>query len=89
MNIAPVCSGTADPGSIPANSYVDVTVTFPFTFESTPNVVVGMNSNSTASVMGGFAVSVASRTTTGATFRVFNNTSGAREPNLFWIATQN
>lgn len=87
MKMAAVCSGTADAGSVAANSYVDVEITFPFTFSSTPKVVVGLWSSSTSATLGGISVAVASRTTTGAVLRVFNNTSGARSPDMFWIAT--
>ena len=89
MKMAPVCSGNVDPGSVPKNSYVDVSVTFPFTFSSTPNVVATLVSTSTASGLGGLLVAVYSRSTTGATFRIFNNTDTGRSPDIMWIATQN
>lgn len=89
MKMAAVCSGYADPGAIAANTYVDKTITFPFTFESTPNVVACLFSSATSSTFGGFAISVVSRTTTGATIRIFNNTGTQRSPDIFWIATQN
>ena len=89
MKMAPVCSGKANPGTVNTNTYADVSVTFPFTFESTPNVVVGFDSTSTAAAFGKCSVSVCSVTTTGATFRVFNADAYNRSPDVIWIATQN
>lgn len=69
-----------------ANSYKDFTVSFGHTYSSAPNVVVGFYSTSTASGFGGLSCAVNSKTTTGCTIRVFNNTSTGRAPGVEWIA---
>lgn len=81
-----ICSGSIASTSVAANSYTDVSVTFPFTFSSAPNVVVGLNSTSTAGALGSISVAVTSRTTTGCTIRFFNAGSASRSPAAYWIA---
>ena len=70
----------------PANSYKDFTVTFPFTYPSTPHVIPGMYSTSTSPTLGSIQVAVYSISTTGATIRVFNNTNSSRSPGFYWLA---
>lgn len=80
-------SGQTDTISATANSYVDVTVTFPSAFEQEPNVVVGFMSTSTAAKFGLLTCAAHSITTTGFKVRVFNADTGNRTPRVFWIAT--
>lgn len=70
----------------PANAYTDFAITFPRAFNGTPVVTVTIETNSTGVTMGSFMASAHSRTTTGFTLRVYNNTSTLRTPALMWIA---
>lgn len=72
--------------TVPANSYVDVPVTFNRTFTTAPNVVVSFESASTAGAMGGLSCGAINITQTGFTIRAFNNTSSQRAPAVQWIA---
>lgn len=73
--------------TVAAGSYTDITVSFGKTFSSTPNVVVGFYSTSTAGTFGRCCCSVHSITTTGCKIRFFNGDSSARQPSFYWIAT--
>lgn len=78
-------------GLVPAfdctgSSYTDVEVTFSSEFSSTPIVVATFNSASTNVGMGNVSILIASRTTTGFTIRVANNTSTTFKPSIFWVA---
>lgn len=70
----------------PANSYRDFTVSFGHTYATAPDVIVGMYSRSTSPTMGSIQADVYSTTNTGATIRVFNDTSSERSPGFYWIA---
>lgn len=70
----------------PANSYRDFTVSFGHTYATAPDVIVGMYSRSTSPTMGSIQADVYSTSQTGATIRVFNDTSSERSPGFYWIA---
>lgn len=78
-------------GNTAAGSYVDVAVTFPAAFAegTTPAVVVGFASASTAGTFGrcSCAVVTGTVTNTGFTLRFFNGDSSNRNPGFVWIAT--
>ena len=76
--------------SVGANTYVDVGVTFSPTMKSTPNVIVGLRSDSTAGAIGSISVAVltGSVSTTGFTCRIFNAGSATRAPGANWIAME-
>ncbi len=69
-----------------ANSYRDVTISFGHTYSTTPTVIASMYSTSTSPTMGSIQVAVYSVSTTGATIRIFNNTSSGRSPGFYWLA---
>ena len=67
-------------------TYTDVTVSFNFTFPSTPRVVGTLYSSSTAYKFGQVTLAVKSVSTTGCVFRVFNADTESRTPNISWQA---
>lgn len=75
--------------SVAANSYADKSVKFSKAFSSTPTVVVGLDSASTAAAIGNMTVSVTSVSATEFTARIFNAGSSGRSPGFFWIAVPN
>ena len=74
---------------VAANSYVNKSVTFAKAFSSTPPVVAGMDSASTAATIGNITVAVTTVSATGFTARIFNAGSTGRAPGFFWIAVPN
>ena len=89
MNLMPMCSGYITSTSIEAGKYVDVDISFPFAFTTVPEIVLGLVSTSTESLVGSVSVAICARSTTGATVRFFNNSSGTRAPGCSWLATIN
>ena len=75
--------------NVAANSYTDKSVTFSKAFSSTPTVVAGMDSASTAAALGNITVSVTTVSATGFTARIFNAGSTGRSPGFYWIAVPN
>ena len=75
-----------DLGEVSSNSTKDATVTFNRTFSEPPNVVVCLESSSTAYGFGRVMCGVHSITTTGCKVRVFNADTGGRSPYIQWIA---
>ena len=77
-------------GNLASGSYRDVAVTFPYAYPSgtTPVVVVGFDSASTAGNFGRCccAVLTGSVTNTGFTLRWFNGDSGNRDPGFAYVA---
>ena len=71
---------------MPANSYLDIPVTFDEPFDDTPVVIAGLNSTTTASAIGSMSVASINVTASGFTIRVFNDATTARAPALRWIA---
>lgn len=78
--------GSTQPVSVPAGSYKDVAVTFGATFKAVPTVMAVLYSTSTSSDLGSFMVSPINITARGFTARIFNNSSSARTPAVYWIA---
>ena len=82
-------SGTVAPSStgVAAGSASDLrSVTFPTTYDSVPNVVVGFSSTTSAGGFGRCSVAVNSISATGFTYRIFNGDTTARNPGIYWIA---
>lgn len=73
--------------SVPAQSYVDYTITFPVAFKGTPTVIPAFSSASTAHSFGRATLSAHSITKSGCKIRVFNNDTTSRQPDVLWIAT--
>lgn len=73
--------------SVPAQSYVDYTVTFPVAFKGAPTVIPAFSSTSTAHSFGRATLSAHSITKSGCKIRVFNNDTTGRQPDVLWIAT--
>ena len=80
--------GTTEAISVSGGSYTDKTITFSPEFDSAPTVVCCLNSTSTSGDIGGLSVAVYSVTSSGATLRLFNYTSGTRIPAINWIAAK-
>lgn len=78
--------GTIATTSVSANSYTDVSVTFPKAMSGTPIVVCSVVSTSTAGAIGSITAAVTRTSTTGFTCRIFNAGSTARTPAVNWIA---
>lgn len=79
-------SGTLTGAAVAASSYIDLPVTFHKTFTTIPTVVVGFLSDSTGYDMGSLSCSAHSRTLTGCTVRIYNNSTSERKPYIQWIA---
>lgn len=73
--------------SVPAQSYVDYTITFPVAFKGVPTVIPAFSSTSTAHSFGRATLSAHSITKSGCKIRVFNNDTTGRQPDVLWIAT--
>ena len=73
-------------GTIPANSYQDIPITFSSAMAGSPAVICSMVSTSTSPTMGSIAVSPINVSASGFTCRVFNNTSNPRAPGCEYIA---
>ncbi len=73
--------------SVPAQSYVDYTITFPVAFKDVPTVIPAFSSTSTAHSFGRATLSAHSITKSGCKIRVFNNDTTGRQPDVLWIAT--
>ena len=76
-------SGTT---TIPANGYLELSVTFDPAFSAVPNVVVGFVSDSTAGAFGECSCAAYDIKKTGFRIRAFNNGSSNRVPGFQWIA---
>lgn len=87
-NIDWMCCGAAVLESLPANSYADVTITFPSTAPSaTPRVVANVRATSTAQNRSQIIPVHAAYSATGSTIRVFNNSSTTfTSVTINWIA---
>lgn len=85
--IPDIASGTSAAQQVAALSYLDVTITFPFTFKSAPVMSLTLNSTSTAGAIGQMSAAVYSVSTTKCVVRIFNGGSAARSPGLHWTAT--
>ena len=80
--------GRIEGTTVAANAYVDVAVSFGVDMDAVPNVVCGVDSNSTAGAIGNItaAVLTGSVTVSGFTCRIFNAGSSSRIPAVQWIA---
>ena len=83
--------GSTQAGTTPqfltaANSYQDISVTFPTPFASAPIVVVGFVATSTAGGHGKLCCTAHDITRTGFIVRVLNGDSSKRRPFVSWIA---
>lgn len=87
-NVSWMCCGAAVVASLPANSYADVTITFPSTAPSaTPRVVANVRATSTAQNRSQIIPVHAAYSATGSTIRVFNNSSTTfTSVTINWIA---
>ena len=85
-NTPEIRTGYESVGSIPANSYTDVPITFGSTMGGTPRVFVDLVSTATTPTIGSFHACAISASTTGFTVRIFNNTSSARSPAIRYVA---
>lgn len=85
-NMPEIRYGYVSAGSVPANAYVDVPITFGSPMKGTPYVFTNMASSSTSPTMGSFETSAIDPSKTGCTVRVFNNTSSARTPGIRYLA---
>lgn len=72
--------------TVPANGYVDHTISFGHTYQSAPMVLTSLISTSTGADFGQITIAVQARTTTGATIRIFNASSTNRTPGFIWLA---
>jgi len=73
-------------GNTASEQYKDGTVTFDSSFENSPVVVIGFDSQSVAGTFGRCAVSVVETSATGFKFRFFNGDASNRNPGFKWIA---
>ena len=80
--------GRIEGTTVAANAYVDVAVSLGVDMDAVPNVVCGVDSNSTAGAIGNItaAVLTGSVTVSGFTCRIFNAGSSSRIPAVQWIA---
>lgn len=86
IGLPQIRKGYADLGSVSANSYKDVTVTFDSALPGKPAVLCSMVSTSTSPTMGSISVSPIYVSASGFTCRVFNNTSNPRSPGVEYLA---
>ena len=86
-SVSQIDSGYVNATPCDANGTKDVSVEFDVEFSSVPQVV-GLSTNSTASVYGNISVAVVSTSRSGFTLRFFNSNSGPREPSARWIAVE-
>ena len=86
VRVLGVQTGKVSGASVSASSYADFEVNFDKAYEKAPIVLVGFQSTSSGSGMGGMSCSTYSTSRTGAKFRVFNADTSGRNPNLIWIA---
>ena len=84
----PVVMGREGGHSTPAGEYVDVPISYGYTFSSPPLVFITTYSASGDPDYGDIAVQVinGSRTTTGCTVRIINGSDSTRSPGFAWIA---
>ena len=85
-NMPEIRYGYVSAGSVPANTYVDVPITFGSPMKGTPYVFTNLVSSSTSPTMGSFETCAIDQSNTGCTVRVFNNTSSTRTPGFRYLA---
>lgn len=68
-----------------ANSYTDITITLPIMTIATVWANITMQSTSSSATMGSITLAINSFNTNSLTIRAFNDTSGGRSPDGFWV----
>lgn len=84
-----ICWGlTPNWNTVAANSYADVAITFPQTFNAAPVVMLALYSDSTGTDIGNISVAYLkdSGTTTGCTARLYSKASSNRSPKITFTA---
>lgn len=84
-----ICWGvTPNWNAVGANSYADVAITYPQTFNAAPVVSLTLYTDSTAAEMGNISVAYLtnSGTTTGCTARLYSKASASRSPKIIFTA---
>lgn len=71
---------------VAAGGYTDVAITFNEEFTEVPYVYTTLISTSEQSDIGSMAAVPMSRSTTGATIRIYNDSDARREPGVQWVA---
>ena len=86
--IANIVGGRTAQISVPANGYVDISISWGVTFKQLPQVAICLESDSTSGAFGEVVATIYPGTVglTGCTARVFNAGSTARQPYIRWIA---
>lgn len=79
-------AGYVSVGSVPANGYKNVSVSFDRNFSSAPYVTASLYTTSTSQIYSNIQVVVGNVTRTGATLRVINGGGSAVSPGLYWQA---
>lgn len=79
-------SGTTSPVDLPANSYADVAVSFDKQFSAKPRPNAMISTQGVSPKYGSCYLCVLNTSTTGCTFRVFNNSDMALQVFLIWTA---
>lgn len=72
--------------NIPANSYIDKTYNFGYTFESLPKVYLTITSTGDNGLRGSVSAFISSSSKTAVTVRFYNNTTTAIAVHLNWLA---
>ena len=83
---ADIQAGRVESIDCAGNSMATYNVTFPVPFSKTPQVVVSLYSNTTASDYGNISVMSTLITPTGFRIKVANANSGSFAPGVSWIA---
>jgi hypothetical protein len=82
-------AGYASSISVPANGYVDTTITFTTKFSEAPHVVCSLYTTGTAAGNGSMTAYVASKSATGATIRIANSGTTTGTRGVQWVAIGN
>lgn len=72
--------------SVAANSYTDITITFPKAFSAEPHILLTLKWNVTEDYENGLQIVVAETGVTGFKARIYNHTRTERKPGFSWMA---
>ena len=72
--------------SVAANSYTDITITFPKAFSAEPHILLTLKWNVAEDYENGLQIVVAETSATGFKARIYNHTRTARHPGFSWMA---
>ena len=72
--------------TIPANSYIDKTYDFDYTFSAVPHVYLTLTGSADSGLRGSISVFVSTTTKTAVTVRFYNNTAAAIGVHVEWLA---